>query len=140
MQRSRAILLAFIGSKLAGKKPDKKHPFGHGRMEYISALVIGILILYAGFSLIVDSVKGIFTPSELSVSVLSIFIIAFTAIIKFLLGIYTMFTGKKLDSTTLIAVGLDSDAVVAGTYEAILNQETFAGDGIYAIQTPSACM
>ncbi|MCR4626252.1 MAG: cation diffusion facilitator family transporter [Treponema sp.] len=103
-----SAMLAFIGSKLAGKKPDKKHPFGHGRMEYISALVIGILILYAGFSLIVDSGKGIFIPAELSVSVLSIFIIAFTAIIKFLLGIYTMFTGKKLDSTTLIAVGLDS--------------------------------
>ena len=103
-----SAMLAFIGSKLAGKKPDKKHPFGHGRMEYIYALVIAILILYAGFSLIVDSVKGIFNPTELTVSVISIIIIAVTAIAKFLLGIYTIFKGKKLDSTTLIAVGLDS--------------------------------
>ncbi len=100
-------VLALIGTKLAGKHPDEKHPFGYGRIEYLTSLVIAILILVTGVEMLTSSVKLVFAPEEMSISILSLIIIAVSALIKFFLGIYTIRMGKKADSSTLEAVGID---------------------------------
>ncbi len=101
-------LLTLVGTKLSAKHPDKKHPFGYGRIEYLTSLVIAVLISYAGLSLLKDSVESLFKPSELAVTVFATAVVAVTAVIKFFLGVYTMKTGKAVDSSALVAVGLDS--------------------------------
>lgn len=103
-----SAVLTLIGAKISGKHPDEKHPFGYGRIEYLTGMVVGVIILYAGISMFKESVEGIIHPSPLSVDVISIVIIAVTAVIKFLLGIYTIQKGKSINSDTLIAVGEDS--------------------------------
>lgn len=100
-------VLALIGTKLAGKHPDEKHPFGYGRIEYLTSLVIAVLILVTGVEMLTSSVKLVFAPEEMSISILSLVIIAVSALIKFFLGIYTIRMGKKADSSTLEAVGID---------------------------------
>lgn len=79
-------VLALVGAKLATKKPDKKHPFGYGRVEYLTSLVIAVVILVSGVEMLIESVKLIFTPAELSVTYMSLAIVAFSAVIKFFLG------------------------------------------------------
>lgn len=100
-------VLTFLGAKLAHKHPDENHPFGYGRIEYLASLIIAGLILVTGIEMVISSVKLIFNPEELSVSYLSIAIVAGSAIIKYILGVYTIKMGKKADSGSLIGVGLD---------------------------------
>ena len=100
-------VLTLVGTKLARKHPDAKHPFGYGRIEYLTSLVISILILVTGIEMLINAVKLIFEPEELSITVLSLVIVAASAVIKFFLGIYTIRMGKKAESGALEAVGLD---------------------------------
>lgn len=100
-------VLTLVGTKLAGKHPDKDHPFGYGRIEYLTSLVISVLILVTGIEMLISSVKLVFNPEELSISYISLIIVAVSAVIKFFLGIYTIKMGKKADSGALEAVGLD---------------------------------
>lgn len=101
-------VLTLLGTKLAGKHPDEKHPFGYGRIEYLTGLVISILILVTGIEMIISSVKLIFEPAELSISYLSLIIVAVSAVIKFIYGSFTVKMGKKASSQALEAVGEDS--------------------------------
>lgn len=103
-----SAVLTLVGTKLSGKHPDEKHPFGYGRIEYLTGMVVGVIILYAGISMFRESLGGILHPTALSVDVISILIIAGTAVVKFLLGLYTIKMGKSVNSDTLIAVGEDS--------------------------------
>ena len=100
-------VLTLIGSKLAGKKPDAKHPFGYGRIEYLTGLVIAVLILITGVEMIKSSIELIFNPKEMDISTVAIIAVAISAVIKFVLGVYTIKMGNKADSETLKAVGLD---------------------------------
>lgn len=100
-------VLTLVGTKLAGKHPDKEHPFGYGRIEYLTSLIIATLILVTGGEMLISSIKLIFNPEELSISVISLIVVAVTAVIKFLLGVYTIRMGKKAESGTLEALGLD---------------------------------
>lgn len=100
-------VLTLVGTKLARKHPDSKHPFGYGRIEYLTSLVISILILVTGIEMLTSSVKLVFHPEELSISYLSLTIVAVSAVIKFFLGVYTIKMGKKAGSGALEAVGLD---------------------------------
>ena len=100
-------VLTLVGTKLAGKKPDKKHPFGYGRIEYLTSLIIAILILITGFEMLTSAVKLIFEPAEMDISYVALIAVAISAVIKFFLGVYTMKMGKKADSGALAAVGLD---------------------------------
>ena len=97
--------LTMVGTKLSAKHPDEKHPFGYGRIEYLTSLVVAMLILYTGLSLLKESIDGILHPAVMSVSYLAIAIVAVSAIIKFVLGIYTMRMGKRTGSDALTAVG-----------------------------------
>ena len=100
-------LLTLVGTKLSAKHPDEKHPFGYGRIEYLTSLIIAALILYAGISMLISSIQGIISPAEMEVSVPMIIIIAVSAAAKFFLGTYTISAGKKADSSSLTAVGID---------------------------------
>lgn len=100
-------ILTLIGAKLAKMHPDEKHPFGYGRIEYFSSLIISLLILVTGIEMLIGAVKLIFSPEKMSVSLISIIIIAFTAIVKFILGVYTIKMGEKASSSSLIGVGSD---------------------------------
>ena len=101
-------VLTLVGTKLAGKHPDEKHPFGYGRIEYLTGLVVAVLILVTGVELLISSVKLVFQPEEPNISYLSLVIIAVSAVIKFFLGVYTVRMGKKADSSALEAVGIES--------------------------------
>ena len=100
-------VLTLVGTKIAGKHPDKEHPFGYRRIEYLTGLVVSVVILVTGIEMLISSVKLVFAPEEMSVSYLTIAIVAITAIVKFVLGTYTIRMGKKAASTALEGVGLD---------------------------------
>ncbi len=100
-------VLTILGVKLSHKRPTQKHPFGYGRIEYLTSLAIGVLILYTGIEIFVTSIDLIFHPTELAISYLTLAIVAGTAVIKFLLGVYTMKKGKSVESDTLVALGAE---------------------------------
>lgn len=104
---SLTAFIALIGTKLANKHPDKKHPFGYKRIEYLTGLVIATIIVVTGVEMLTTSIKIIFNPTKLSISYVSLIIIAVSAIIKFALGTYTIKIGKKVNSIALEAVGID---------------------------------
>lgn len=99
--------LAFIGTKLSKKHPDEKHPFGYGRIEYLTGLIVAILIIVTGFEMLTGSIQLVIHPEELSISYVSLAIVAVSAVIKFCLGGYTIKVGKKTESSALQAVGLE---------------------------------
>lgn len=100
-------VLTLVGTKLASKKRDAKHPFGYGRVEYLTSLIISIFILVSGFEVLMDSIKRVFNPEQLNISYLSLIVVAISAVLKFLLGSFTILKGKQADSETLSAVGYD---------------------------------
>jgi len=97
--------LTLVGTKLSEKHPDENHPFGYGRVEYLTGLVVGIVILYPGITFFIESVQGILHPEEVSITPLAIIIVAVTAVIKFFLGNVTVKTGESTGSEALIGVG-----------------------------------
>ena len=92
----------------SARKPTRKYPFGFGRIEYLTSLVIAGLILFTGIEFLISAVKLIFEPADLDISYVSLIIICVAAVIKYLLGAYTVRVGKKLDSLSLTAVGMES--------------------------------
>lgn len=110
-------VITIIGTKLAAKKPDKKHPIGYGRIEYLSTLIIAAIVLYAGVTSFVESVKKIITPQEADYSTVSLIIIAVAVAVKVLLGTYVKAKGRKVNSGSLIASGSDAlfDAILSSS-------------------------
>lgn len=108
-------VITIIGTKLAGRKPDKKHPLGHGRAEYLSAMVVAALVLYAGVTSLVESVKKIINPEAADYSAVSLIIIASAVIVKLALGLYVRSVGKKVNSGALTASGSDAlfDSIIS---------------------------
>ncbi len=101
-------IVTLVGFKLAGQKPDSKHPFGHGRIEYISGLIVAAAILIMAFELIRDSVTKIIHPQETQFSTLAIVILAVSIGVKCYMAFYNSKVGKKIGSTTVLAVATDS--------------------------------
>ena len=101
-------LITIIGAKLASKRPDKKHPLGYGRIEYISAFIVSAIVIYAGITSIIESIKKIISPEPVDYNFISLLILSVALIIKFLLGIFVRRQGKKVDSGALIASGTDA--------------------------------
>lgn len=108
-------LITIIGAGLANRKPDKKHPLGHGRTEYLSAIIVSAIVLYAGINSAVESVKKIMSPETPDYSNLSLIIIAVAVIVKIILGRYFTLKGKEAGSGALEASGADAsfDAVLS---------------------------
>ena len=108
-------VITIIGTKLAGRKPDKKHPYGYGQMEHISSVIIAIIVLLAGFTSFSESFEKILSPQTADYTVVSLVIIAVAVIMKFLLGRYVKSEGEKYNSESLIASGTDAvfDSVIS---------------------------
>lgn len=110
-------LITIIGTKLAAKEPDRKHPFGHGRIEYLSAMIIAVLVLYAGLTSFVESVKKILHPETPDYSVLALVIVGTAVFVKIILGRYVKRVGERVNSESLINSGKDAmlDSVISAS-------------------------
>ena len=108
-------VVTIIGTKLAGKAPDKKHPYGYGKMEYVSSVTVAVIILLAGFTACRESFDKVLHPEAADYSVISLIIIAVAAAVKLLLGRYVKTAGKIHHSEALAASGTDAmlDAVIS---------------------------
>ena len=108
-------VITVAGAKLADRNPDFEHPFGHGRYEYLSALVISIIIFYAGVTAMVESVKKILDPEVPEYTTASLVLLAVAVIVKIILGRYVKRKGAEADSGALIGSGSDAlfDAVLS---------------------------
>lgn len=118
-------IITIVGTKLSYREADREHPFGHGRIEYITTTVIAAIIMYAGVSSLIESIKGILTPKTPEYSTTSLIIIAVAVIVKIVLGRFVQATGRRVHSDTLIASG--SDAL----FDAILSTSVFAAALIF---------
>lgn len=101
-------IITIIGTKLAGRPPDKKHPYGYGRIEYFSSVIIAIIILIAGLTALQESIPKIFNPVMANYDFISIFIISVAVVVKFVLGRYVKKVGEEINSQSLIASGSDA--------------------------------
>ena len=108
-------IITIIGTKLAGKAPDKKHPYGYGRIEYITSLVVSAIVLYAGITAFIESVKKIIAPEEVDYNVTTLIVLIGGIIIKFVLGLYVKKKGRAIKSDSLVASGADAfnDAILS---------------------------
>lgn len=123
-------IITIVGTKLAGKLPDKEHPLGYGRIEYLSALIVAGIVLYAGITSAVESVKKIITPEEPDYSMVALVIIASAVIVKIILGKYVKAQGEKVNSGSLVASGADAmfDAVLS--FSVLVSAIIFLATGI----------
>ena len=120
-------LITIIGTKLAGREPDKKHPFGYGRIEYLSAMIISVIVLYAGITSFVESVKQIIHPETPDYSAVSLVIVAVAVVVKIVLGNFVKGVGKKVNSDSLVNSGEDA------RLDAVISASTLAAAGIFLI-------
>ena len=120
-------LITIIGTKLAGKEPDKKHPFGYGRIEYLSAMIISVIVLYAGITSFVESVKQIIHPETPDYNVVSLVIVGVAVVVKILLGRYVKGVGVRVNSDSLINSGEDA------TLDSVISASTLVAAGIFLL-------
>ena len=108
-------IITIIGTKLAGRAPDREHPYGHGRIEYMTSLVVSGIVLYAGITALVESFKKIIKPEPVDYSAITLIIIVAAIFVKFFLGIYVKKKGKEVNSDSLVASGSDAfnDAILS---------------------------
>lgn len=101
-------VITLIGFQLAGQKPDPEHPFGHGRMEYVTGLIVSLIIILMGVELGKSSVEKIFSPEPVTTNVLSFLILAASILVKGYMAFYNGRVAKKLDSPAIRAARTDS--------------------------------
>ena len=120
-------VITIVGTKLAGKEPDRKHPFGYGRIEYLSAMLISFLVLYAGITAFVESVKKILQPDIPDYSAVTLIIVAVAVVVKIVLGRYVRSVGKKVNSDSLVNSGEDA------TLDSVISASTLVAAAIYLL-------
>lgn len=110
-------VITIVGTKLANKQPDAKHPMGYGRIEYLSASIISCIVLYAGITAFVESVKSILHPSVPSYNTIALVIVSVGIVVKVILGLFVKKRGENVHSNSLIASGSDAlnDAIISVT-------------------------
>lgn len=100
--------ITIVGTKLAGKAPNKKHPYGYGRIEYLTTLLISAIVLYAGITTLIESIKKIINPEIPNYSTITLVILGVGIIVKFVLSIYVKKKGRLVNSDSLVASGQDA--------------------------------
>ncbi len=120
-------VITIIGTKLSSKNPDKKHPFGYGRIEYLSSMLVAGIIIYAGITALVESVKKIINPVHSHYGTVSLAIIFIGIIVKLVLGRYVKSKGSEVNSGALVASGADA------LFDAILSISVFLSAIIYIL-------
>ena len=123
-------IISFVGVKMAEKPADKDHPFGHGRIEYIAALIVSFLVLEVGFTFLKDSIGKIHTPEQLNFQMISVVILVLSVAVKLWLGLFNRKLGQKIDSKVMMAVFTDSMGDVITTGATILSILFFGVTGI----------
>lgn len=101
-------VITIIGTKLSERPADREHPFGYGRMEYFSAIIIAIIVLSAGITSLIESVKKIFRPTEPDYTTVTLVVIVVAIVVKLVLGRFVKRRGEQLKSDALIASGSDA--------------------------------
>ena len=127
-------VITLIGFRMSGQKPDKHHPFGHGRIEYISGLIVSFIIILVGFELGKTSVEKMISPAELAFSKTALIILIVSVAIKAYMAIYNFGIGRKIASSAMIATARDSfsDCIATSTVLACLLISRFAGVNVDA--------
>ena len=120
-------VITIIGAKLAGRAPDRKHPLGHGRIEYLSSMIVSAIVLYAGIAALIESVKKIIHPEEADYSALTLIILVVAIAVKLVLGRYVKRQGEKVHSGALVASGSDA------TFDAILSASALVSAIIFLL-------
>lgn len=123
-------IISFVGVKMAGKPADEEHPFGHGRMEYIAALVVAFLVIEVGFSFLRDAIGRISEPQEMQFRLLSIIILLLSVGVKLWLSVFNRKLGKKINSKVMLATATDSMGDVITTVATIVSILVFRFAGI----------
>ncbi len=113
-------LVSVIGAKLSNKKPDREHPFGHGRFEYISALIVSFFIILVGFELLKTAAEKIFNPDNVDISLPLLVLLTLSVLIKVWMYSYNKYIGEKISSSILIATSKDSINDVISTLAVII--------------------
>ncbi len=108
-------IITIIGTKLAGRAPDKNHPYGYGRIEYFSSVIIAAIVLWAGITALMESWPKIFTPDVTNYTPISLVIIAIAVVVKLVLGRHVKNIGENINSQALVASGSDAffDAILS---------------------------
>ena len=117
-------VITIIGTKLAGKAPDKKHPYGYGRVEHITSITIAVIILITGLTSLKESADSILHPEAASYSLWPLLIIVVAVLVKFFLGRYVKAAGTKYSSESLIASGKE------GIFDAAISLSTLVAAGV----------
>ena len=118
-------IITIIGTRLASRAPDRKHPLGHGRAEYLTAAVISLIVLYAGITSLTESVKKILHPDVPSYTAVSLSIIAAAVVVKIILGMYVRRKGTAVRSDSLVNSGADA------LLDAVISISTLAAAAVY---------
>ncbi|MBR1796361.1 cation diffusion facilitator family transporter [Candidatus Saccharibacteria bacterium] len=110
-----SAIITIIGTVISGKRPDKNHPYGHGRVEYIASTAVALIVFAAGITALVESVQKVIEPQMAEYSVATIVIVSVAVLVKFFFGRYVRQKGKELNSSSLVATGTDavSDAALS---------------------------
>lgn len=108
-------IITIVGTKLAGKAPNKKHPYGYGRIEYMTSFIVSAIVLYAGVTALIESIKKIIHPEVADYSTITLIIVVAGIIVKFILGLYVKKKGREVNSDSLVASGSDAfnDAILS---------------------------
>lgn len=138
-------VIGLLGVKMASKPADEEHPFGHGRMEYISALAVSFIVLQVGLTLLKDSIGKIRNPEEINFQTMSIIILLISVAVKFWLGRFNKKLGTKIDSKVMLATAADAmgDVITTSVTIASILFWKFTGiniDGIMGIIVSLAVM
>ena len=120
-------VITIVGTKLAGREPDRKHPFGYGRIEYLSAMIISVIVLYAGITSFTESVKKIIDPDVPDYGTISLIIVAAAVAVKVVLGRYVKSVGLRVNSDALVNSGDDA------MFDSIISASTLAAAAVYLI-------
>lgn len=118
-------LITIVGAKLAAREPDKEHPFGYGRIEYMSAIIISVIVFYAGVTSLIESVKQILQPETPDYSTLSLIIVAVAVVVKIFLGRYVKNVGEQVNSDALVNSGEDAKL------DSVISASTLVAAGIF---------
>lgn len=100
--------MTLVGFKFSGMKPDKEHPFGHGRFEYLSGLFVSMAIILMGFELFKSSIQKVMNPTQVNMDTLAMAILVVSIGVKIYMAVYNLTTSKKIESAAMKATGMDS--------------------------------
>ena len=123
-------IISLIGVKMAGKPADKEHPFGHGRIEYIAALIVAFLVMEVGFTFFKSAIAKVREPEELHFQAVSMLILFLSVAVKLWMGVFNKNLGKRINSQVMMATAADSMGDVITTSATIFSILFFAATGI----------